>query len=183
VFAGINWLRVLAFAMALTEGTLTLKKIPLILVHAPLMWPEMEAPYGFPIIIVDLITRMASLVLYIWVIVKLFRTRAPRPALLAIDALREEPRSRGRARTGVVLGGLLTALSIALVVLFSVITRPGRLSRMNYGITHPTFVTMLAVKSSLESWAKENGGAYPYPAEFDSDSSRFVKFLARDRVG
>jgi hypothetical protein len=182
VFAGTNWLQVLAFAMALTEGTLTLKRIPMILVHAPSMWPEMDAPYRVPILIVELITRVASLILYIWVIVKLFRTTAPRPALLAIDAPSEEPPSRGRARTGAVLG-LGTAMSIALVVLYSIITGPGRLANANYVVKHPTFRGMFAVQSSFESWAKENGGAYPYAAEFDSDSSRFMKFLARDRVG
>ncbi len=181
-FAGINWLQVLAFAAALTQGTLTLKRIPLILVHAPLMWPELFDPYRILVLLVSLLTRAASLILYIWVVVKLFWTAAPRPALLA-DAPSEEPRSRGRARRGAVLGGLGIAVSIALVVLFNVITRPGRLASANYDVTHPTFGSMLTVKSSLESWAKENGGAYPYTAEFDSDSSRFMKFLARDRVG
>ena len=103
--------------------------------------------------------------------------------LLAIHALREEPRSRGRARAGAVLGGLGTAMTIALVVLFSIITRPGRLSSTNSGVTDPTLGSMFEVRSSLEAWAKEHGGAYPHAAEFDSDSSRFMKFLARDRVG
>jgi hypothetical protein len=182
VFAGINWLQVLAFAMALTGGTLTLKEIPIILVHAPLMWPEIGTPYRIPILMAGYITRLASLVLYTWVIVKLFMTTAPRPALSA-DALSEEPRSHGRARRVAVLGGLGTAVSIALVVLFSVSTRPGRLASANYAVKHPTLRGMYAVQSSFESWAKENGGAYPYKAEFDSDSSRFMKFLARDRVG
>jgi hypothetical protein len=103
--------------------------------------------------------------------------------LLAIYALREEPRSRGRARAGAVLGGLGTAMTIALVVLFSIITRPGRLSNTNSRVTDPTVESMFEVRSSFQSWAKENGGAYPDAAEFDSDSSRFMKFLARDRVG
>ena len=103
--------------------------------------------------------------------------------VLGIYALREEPRSRGRARAGAVLGGLGTAMTIALVVLFSFITRPGRLSSKNFGVTDPTLLSMFAVQSSLEDWAKEHGGAYPDAAEFDSDSSRFMKFLARDRVG
>jgi len=103
--------------------------------------------------------------------------------VLGIYALREEPRSRGRARAGAVLGGLGTAMTIALVVLFSFIARPGRLSSKNFGVTDPTLLSMFAVQSSLEDWAKEHGGAYPDAAEFDSDSSRFMKFLARDRVG
>jgi amino acid transporter len=103
--------------------------------------------------------------------------------LLAIHALREEPRSRGRARAGAVLGGLGTAMTIALVVLFSIGTRPGRRSNPNPRVTDPTVGSMFAVRSSFESWARENGGAYPSAAEFDSDSSRFMKFLARDRVG
>ena len=106
------------------------------------------------------------------------------PAIsLAIYALREEPRSRGRARAGAVLGGLGTAMTIALVVLFSISTRPGRLSSTNSVITDPTLCSMFSVRSSFESWAREHGGAYPYEDEFDSDSSRFMKFLARDRVG
>jgi uncharacterized membrane protein YphA (DoxX/SURF4 family) len=182
VFAGVNWLQVLAFAMALTESTLTLKKIPMILVHAPLMWPEVGAPYRIPILIVNLITRVASVILYIWVVVKLFFwTTTPGPALPA-DAPHEEPPSRGRARTGAVLG-LGTALSVALVVLYSVITGPGRRASTNYVVKHPTLRGMYAVHNSFEVWAKKNGGAYPYAAEFDSDSSRFMKFLARDRVG
>jgi hypothetical protein len=103
--------------------------------------------------------------------------------VLGIYALREEPRSRIRARAGAVLGGLGTAMTIALVVLFSFITRAGRPSGTAIGDTDPTLRSMFAVQSSLESWAKEHGGAYPYAAEFDSDSSRFMKFLARDRVG
>jgi hypothetical protein len=54
---------------------------------------------------------------------------------------------------------------------------------MDYFDKHPTLNGMLTVQESLDSWAKENGGAYPYATEFDSDSSRFMKFLARDRVG
>ena len=105
------------------------------------------------------------------------------PAIsLAIYALREEPRSRGRARAGAVLGGLGTAMTLALVVLFSIITRPGRLSSRNPVVTDPTIGSMFEVRSSLEHWAKEHGGAYPHAAEFDSDSSRFMEFLARDRV-
>ena len=103
--------------------------------------------------------------------------------VLGIYALREEPRSRGRARAGAVLGGLGTAMTIALVVLFSFVTRPGRLSSTNFVATDPTLRSMFAVQRSLEDWAKEHGGAYPDAAEFDSDSSRFMKFLARDRVG
>jgi hypothetical protein len=182
VFAGINWLQVLAFAMALTQGTLTLKKIPMILVHAPMMWPEMGTSHRFPILIAGFVTRVASLILYVWVIVKLFITRAPGPALPA-DALREEPRSRGRARTGAVLAGLGTVLSIALVMLFGISARQSRLARTNFLAKHPALPIMCGVQRSLDIWAKENGGAYPYAAEFDSDSSRFMKFLARDRVG
>ena len=103
--------------------------------------------------------------------------------LLAIHALREEPRSRGRARAGAVLGGLGTAMTIVLVVLFSISTRPGRRSNTSPRVTDPTVGSMFAVRSSFESWARENGGAYPSAAEFNSDSSRFMKFLARDRVG
>ena len=102
--------------------------------------------------------------------------------LLAIYALREEPRSRGRAWAGAVLGGLGTAMTIALVVLFSISTRPGRRSNPNPVITDPTIGNMFEVRSSLEAWAREHGGAYPDAAEFDSDSSRFMEFLARDRL-
>jgi hypothetical protein len=102
--------------------------------------------------------------------------------LLGIYALREEPRSRGRARAGAVLGGLGTAMTIALVVLFSISTKPGRRSNTSPRVTDPTVGNMFAVRSSFESWARENGGAYPSAAEFDSDSSRFMKFLARDVV-
>ena len=105
------------------------------------------------------------------------------PAILfAIHALREEPRSRGRARAGAVLGGLGTAMTIALAVLFSTSTRPGRRSSTSSVITDPTIGNMFEVRSSLEAWAREHGGAYPDAAEFDSDSSRFMKFLARDRL-
>lgn len=104
------------------------------------------------------------------------------PAILfAIYALREEPRSRGRARAGAVLGGLGTAMTIALAVLFSITTRPGRLPSTDF-VASPTLSSMFEVRSSLEAWAKEHGRAYPYAAEFDSDSSRFMKFLARDRL-
>lgn len=103
--------------------------------------------------------------------------------LLAIYALREEPRSRGRARAGALLGGLGTTMTIALVMLLSIITRPGRLSNADFVPSGPSLSSMFDVRSSLEAWAKEHGGAYPYAAEFDSDSSRFMKFLARDRVG
>jgi hypothetical protein len=41
---------------------------------------------------------------------------------------------------------------------------------------------MFDIRSSFESWAREHGGAYPYEDEFDSDSSLFMKYLARDRV-
>lgn len=102
--------------------------------------------------------------------------------LLAIHALREEPRSRGRARVGAVLGGLGTAMTVALAVLFSIGTRPGRRTSTNSVVTDPTLGSMFEVRSSLEAWAREHGGAYPDAAEFDSDSSPFMRFLARDRL-
>jgi len=181
-FAGINLLQVLASVMALTQGTLTLKTIPIILVHAPSMWPEMDDPYRVPLLFADLAMRVASFVLYIWVIVRLFRTKAKLPTLPA-DAVREEVRPGARARPGAVPGVLGTIMAIALAMLFGVVARARNLSHMYSVIKHPILRGMYAVQGSLESWAKENGGAYPYAAEFDSDSSRFMKFLARDRVG
>ena len=180
VFAVANWIRVLAFAMALTQETLTLKRIPMILSQAPAMWPDVFGPFGIPIVIMHLVMWVANPVLYIWVIVKLLRM--PRPALLA-SALPDEPTPRSRGRTGVVLGGLVTAMSIALVVLFGISARRDRLARMNFLAKHPALRSMYAVQSSLENWAKANGGAYPYATEFDTDSSRFMKYLARDRTG
>jgi hypothetical protein len=182
LFAGINWLQVLAFAMALTQSTLTLKRIPILLVEAPMMNPGFDTRHAILFLLAGYITRVASLILYVWVIVKLFWTTTPGPALPA-DAPREELPLRGRARTGVVLAGLGTVLSITLVVLFGISARQSRLARTNFLAKHPALPIMYGVQRSLEIWAKGNGGAYPYAAEFDSDSSRFMKFLARDRVG
>jgi hypothetical protein len=79
------------------------------------------------------------------------------PAILfAIHALREEPRSRGRARAGAVLGGIGTAMTIALAVLFSIITRPGRVPSPDF-VVSPTLGNMFEVRSSLEAWAREHG--------------------------
>jgi len=182
VFAVINWIRVLGFAMALTQETLTLKRIPMILSQAPSMWPDVFGPFGIPVVIMRLVMWVASPVLYIWVIVKLFRIKAPRPALLA-STLPDEQTPSGRARTGTGLAWLAAGISVALVVLFGISARQDRLTRVDFLARHAALRGMFAVQSSLERWAKENGGAYPYSAEFDSDSSRFMKFLARDRVG
>jgi hypothetical protein len=104
------------------------------------------------------------------------------PAIaFAIYALREEPRSRGRARAGAVLGGLGTALTIALVALWSIGARQGRRSNPGF-VPGPTVSGMFEVRTSLEAWAQDHGEAYPDSAEFDSDSSRFMQFLARDRT-
>lgn len=179
VFAGINMLQILGFVEALAKDTS--EGIPILLVRAALMYPEIPTLHGFAAFIAGLVAHVVSLVLYMWVVVRLVMKAAPRPALPA-DALREEPRSRGRAGKGAVLGGLGAVLTIALVMLSAIIVRAGRLSRTSI-VKHPTLRGMYAVQSSFECWAKVNGGAYPYAAEFDSDSSRFMEFLARDRVG
>jgi hypothetical protein len=126
-----------------------------------------------------------SLVLGILAIVP-FGALAGVPAVvLGIYALREEPRSRNRAWAGAVLGGLGTLMTIALVVLGVFITRGswGSGSGSGFAATDPTLVNMFAIRSSFEEWADGHGGAFPYAAEFDSDSSPFMKFLARDREG
>jgi hypothetical protein len=103
--------------------------------------------------------------------------------LLGIHALRNEPRSRGMARAGAVLGGIGIAMTIAMVLWFSLIMRTARLASASFAATDPTLSGMYVIQSSLEEWAMEHGGAYPYQAEFHSDSSPFMEFLARDREG
>jgi hypothetical protein len=179
VFAGMNLLQILGFVQALAQDTW--QGIPLLVVHAVLMPPALPGLHGLAGVIAGLAAHVAELVLYIWVIVKLFMRTAPRPVLPA-DALRKEPMARGLPGKGAMLGGLGAFLTIVLVILSAVVVRAGRVSRTPL-VKHPALRGMYAVQGSLESWAKQNGGAYPYAAEFDSDSSRFMKFLARDRVG
>ena len=103
--------------------------------------------------------------------------------VLAVYALREEPRSRGRATAGAVLGGLGTAMTVALVLLFTLMAKSGKPSVPAITATYGTRSGMYALQSSIEEWAAERAGAFPSRTDFDSDSSRFMKFLARDRVG
>ena len=103
--------------------------------------------------------------------------------VLGILALRREPRSRGRAWSGVVLGGLGTTVTIALVLLFIYIAGVGRVAGPALGSTDATRYNLYEVQGSLDEWATGHGGTFPYKADFDSDSSGFMKFLARDRVG
>jgi hypothetical protein len=126
-----------------------------------------------------------SLVLGILAVVP-FGALAGVPAVvLGIYALREEPRSRNRAWAGAVLGGLGTAMTVALILFTILIAGRSRgpVTGSDFAVTDPTLANMFAVQSSLEDWAKEHGGVYPYDAEFDSDSSLFMRFMARDRVG
>jgi hypothetical protein len=105
------------------------------------------------------------------------------PAIMfAVHALREEPRSRGRARAGAVLGGLGSVMTLLLLALLVISTRRSGHSNPDF-VPGPTLSGMFDVRSSLDAWARDHGGAYPSAAEFDSDSSEFMKFLARDRVG
>ncbi len=179
LFAGMNLLQILAFVQALAKDTW--EGIPLLVVRALMMRPAVPAPHGFAGFIAGLAAHLVELVLYIWVIVRLFMRAAPRPSSPA-DVLREEPGARGLPGKGAVLGGIGAFLTIVLVMLSAAIVRTGRVSRTPLAM-HPTLRGMYAVQSSFECWAKENGGAYPYAADFDSDSSRFMKFLARDRIG
>jgi len=103
--------------------------------------------------------------------------------VLAIYALREEPRSRGRARAGGLLGGLGIALTAALVMLFPLMVKARRPAAPSLARTDATRYNLYEFQYSLEEWAAEHGGALPYEWEFDSDSSRFVEFLARDKAG
>ena len=113
-----------------------------------------------------------------------FGALAGAPAVvLALYALREEPRSRGRARAGALLGGLGIAMTVALILWVSFIVKSGRPSSPAVAGTDGTRYNMYEVQSSLEEWATKHGGAFPYESEFDSDSSQFMKFLARDQVG
>jgi hypothetical protein len=102
--------------------------------------------------------------------------------VVAIHALRNEPRSRKRARVGVVLGGLGIFMTAALVLVVTYIADVGMQPNPPIGDAGATSYNMYNIQSSLDEWATENGGAFPYKADFDSDSSRFMKFLARDRV-
>jgi len=103
--------------------------------------------------------------------------------VLALYALREEPRSRGRARAGAILGGLGIALTVALVLMSPLVMKARRPSSPALARTDATRYNLYEFQCSLEEWAAEHGGALPYEWEFDSDSSRFMRFLARDRVG
>ncbi len=106
------------------------------------------------------------------------------PAIvLSVFGLREEPRARGRSIAGIVLGSVGIAGTLALMLAFSALV--GRSRPANPDVADSSAVTynMYSIQGSLEDWACENGGDYPAPADFDSDSSRFMKYLARDRVG
>jgi hypothetical protein len=74
-------------------------------------------------------------------------------------------------------------MTISLAVLAIFIARGSRGPIPGFPATDPTMVNMFAIEGSLEEWADGHGGAFPYAAEFDSDSSPFMKFLARDREG
>lgn len=103
------------------------------------------------------------------------------PAIVvAIRALRHEPRSRKRARVGAVLGGLGILITAALVVNY--IADVSMQPNPPIGDAGATSYNMYNIQGSLDEWATENGGAFPYKADFDSDSSRFMKFLTRKRV-
>jgi hypothetical protein len=103
--------------------------------------------------------------------------------VLAVYALREEPRSRGRATAGAAFGGVGIAMTVALVLLVSFMAKAGKPSSPAIAGTDGTRYSMYTIQGSLEEWATEHGEAFPSEAEFDSDSSPFVLFLARDRVG
>lgn len=106
------------------------------------------------------------------------------PAIvLALVALRQEPRSRGRARAGAVLGGLGIVATVALVLVFAFVTKAGKPSAPATEGTVATRYNLYEIQGSLQEWATEHGKAFPYAADFDSDSGAFMKFLARDRVG
>ncbi|HTW91052.1 MAG TPA: DUF4190 domain-containing protein [bacterium] len=103
------------------------------------------------------------------------------PAIVvAIRALRNEPRSRTRARVGAVLGGFGILITAALVVNY--IADVSMQPNPPIGDAGATSYNMYNIQGSLDEWATENGGAFPYKADFDSDSSRFMEFLARDQV-
>ena len=103
--------------------------------------------------------------------------------VLAIFALREEPRSRGRAWAGVALGGVGIAITVVLVLLVSVWAKARSHSSPTTSGANATRYKLYEIQGSLEDWASAHGGAFPYQTDFDSDSSAFVKFLARDKVG
>ncbi len=179
VFAGINLVQILGFAQSIARDTW--EGIPVLMAHELMMNSAIPGLQRFADFIVGLVLTVTKLVLYVWVIVRLFMKGTPRPASPA-DGLNEESPSRDRAGKGAVLVGLGAFLGIVLLMSPAMIVRAGRISRTPLA-RHPTLRGMYAVQGSFEVWAKQNGGAYPYPAEFDSDSSRFMKFLARDRVG
>jgi len=102
--------------------------------------------------------------------------------VLSVFALREEPRSRGRATAGVVLGSFGIVVTVGLVLVFAGVAK--QWGRYKPDVSDAGLVqnNMYLIQGSLEEWAADSGG-YPAPADFDSDSSRFMRFLARDRVG
>jgi len=102
--------------------------------------------------------------------------------VLSAFALRGEPRSRGRATAGVVLGSFGVLVTVGLMLVFASVSNRSGLARPDASGSGVVSNGKYLVQGSLEEWAADSG-AYPAPTDFDSDSSRFMRFLARDRVG
>jgi hypothetical protein len=124
-----------------------------------------------------------SLVLGLLAVIPLGALAGLPAIVLALVALRQEPRSRGRATAGAVLGAVGTFATVALTLLLIFTTRPGKAACPALANADATRYNLYEIQVSLDEWAAGHGGAFPYRSDFDSDSSGFVKFLARDRVG
>jgi len=102
--------------------------------------------------------------------------------VLSALALRKEPGARGRSIAGLLLGATGILITGGLALWFAILTGPSRPHGPAVAGEAAVTYNMYSVQGSLEEWAEGNG-AYPAAADFNSDSSRFVTFLSRDRVG